>query len=354
MTGGPNGGKRAPVQRVPLRKIARAVVVRHRTPLALVTALLLAAAGGISLLVNGILIPITPPVVNSQQVLLVRVVIFSVPALIAVLAGAPLLAGEYETGTFRFTQTQGAGRRRLLLGTLLVYLLTLTVGAVIVALTISRFYRVLNDHQAFIPWRATTFFSQPLMFVLLTVATFSLGVIMGALLKRNVASITAIVAALAAAVAIVIFKGYHWTLSWLSTTAETNDPGFLHLATYRLFGATSAGELFNRSYLVRDWMENGRGHVVTRPMSPSQFELLHIKSHYTYWAQFVTIAKYHDAQMMWIVIVFAIMLAALVGVFVRVGGRDRLFATVARESRRSPLKGRSRKKSGTTVGAGRP
>ena len=327
----PTGGRYSlDVQRVSFRSVARAALVRHRIPLILIAALLLAVAGGIYWLAKGVLVGGADPYVNVQQVLYIRILIFAAPPLIAALAGAPLLAAEYESGTFRFSHTQGAGRRRLLLATLLVYLVTILAASIVVALSISHFYRVLNHYQTLNPWKVQVFFSQPVMFVLLTVAAFSLSIVVGALLKKTVASITVTIGALFAGIALTYFEAYHWTLTLLARTAVTNDPAFTKLSTFQLFGATSAHQLSISSDVTGEWMENGRGQHVSSLMSPAHFELLHRTEHYSYWVQIVTEAQYHAAQLVWLSLFLVVILAALFSVFIRVGGRDRLFPAATR------------------------
>jgi hypothetical protein len=57
---------------------------------------------------------------------------FAVPVLVGAFTGAPLIARELESGTFRFAWTQGAGRTRWALSTLALpaLLLTAAMGAV--------------------------------------------------------------------------------------------------------------------------------------------------------------------------------------------------------------------------------
>jgi hypothetical protein len=53
------------------------------------------------------------------QIGLVGVILVFLPGLVGVLAGAPVLGRELETGTFRYTWTQGAGRMRWAVAVLL-------------------------------------------------------------------------------------------------------------------------------------------------------------------------------------------------------------------------------------------
>lgn len=52
-----------------------------------------------------------------------------IPALIGAFVGAPAVARELDTGTFRFTWTQGFGRARWTVATLAPLALTVTAAA---------------------------------------------------------------------------------------------------------------------------------------------------------------------------------------------------------------------------------
>jgi len=58
------------------------------------------------------------PVIASGGAQTVSSLLFAIPVLLGAFAGAPLLARELESGTFRFAWTQGAGRTRWTVSTL--------------------------------------------------------------------------------------------------------------------------------------------------------------------------------------------------------------------------------------------
>jgi hypothetical protein len=129
------------------------------------------------------------PVLASGGAQTVTSLLFAVPPLLGAFVGAPLLARELESGTFRFAWTQGAGRTRWTLATLLL------PAAVLVAATgafTALFY------WFFRPFLAAGQVSEmlPLAFGLLGVAfaawtllSFALSAFLGALLRRTVAAI---------------------------------------------------------------------------------------------------------------------------------------------------------------------
>jgi MFS family permease len=146
-------------------------------------------------------------VIQSGGAQTVSSLLFAVPVLLGAFVGAPLLARELETGTFRFAWTQGAGRTRWAVATLVLpaALLTAVTGA-FTALFSWYFRPFLADGQV----------SEmlPLAFALLGVAfaawtlfAFAVAAFMGTLLRRTVPAMAVtivvyIAVALAAATAI--------------------------------------------------------------------------------------------------------------------------------------------------------
>jgi hypothetical protein len=70
-------------------------------------------------------------VISSGGAQTISSLLFAVPVLLGAFVGAPLLAREFESGTFRFAWTQGAGRTRWAVSTLALpaVLLTAVTGA---------------------------------------------------------------------------------------------------------------------------------------------------------------------------------------------------------------------------------
>ena len=125
------------------------------------------------------------------------------PALIGAFAGAPVLARELETGTFRYAWTQGFGRRRLVLGKLTLLAVVLAAATTAFGLLVSWYYRPYsgtagNGHGLYqtspfgslFPLREVTFPAW-------TLAAFTIGVLAGLLIRRVVPAIVATLAAYA-------------------------------------------------------------------------------------------------------------------------------------------------------------
>jgi hypothetical protein len=123
-----------------------------------------------------------------------------VPVLIGAFVGAPVLARELETGTFRFAWTQGFGRWRWALAKLV--LLGVVLGAVAGAcgVVVSWYYQpyFASGNQALglsqIPPFVTLFSVRGVAFPAWTLAAFVIGALAGMLIRRVVPAIVATLA----------------------------------------------------------------------------------------------------------------------------------------------------------------
>lgn len=114
-----------------------------------------------------------------------------IPVIIGVLAGAPLLAREYETGTARFAWTQAAGRDRWVITklTLLGAALTAMAGALgtLVSWWLSLHYLPYGtDH-----WQPLPFGLGPVTLAGWSLLAFTLGVLAGTLTRQAVPAMAA-------------------------------------------------------------------------------------------------------------------------------------------------------------------
>lgn len=129
-----------------------------------------------------------------------------VPVLIGMFAGAPLLARELESGTFRFTWTQGIGRTRWLAAKLLLLAAPLTIGAYALGQLFSWWYGLVdwyhNDR-----WGAGPFDLGGITFAAWTPLAFAVGAFAGVAIRQTVKAMAAtavVVACLAVLVPLLI------------------------------------------------------------------------------------------------------------------------------------------------------
>jgi hypothetical protein len=159
-----------------------------------------------------------------------------VPALIGAFVGAPMLAREIETGTFRYAWTQGFGRRRWALAKLVLVGVALAAVAGAFSVLVSWYYQ---------PYLATgngTVFSSPsplspglfdlrgVAFPAWTLAAFVIGALAGMLIRRVV---PAIVATLTAYTGLALLAGNVMRQHYLTPLAAkgSNLPGSAWITT---------------------------------------------------------------------------------------------------------------------------
>ena len=154
------------------------------------------------------------------------------PALIGAFVGAPVLARELETGTFRYAWTQGFGRWRWALAKLVLLAIAVTVAAGAFGALLSWYYQpyFAPVTQALGLYQMSPFFPglfslRGVGFPAWTLAAFAIGALAGMLIRRVV---PAIVATLAAYTALAFAAGgllrEHY-LTPLLTTNNFNLPG---------------------------------------------------------------------------------------------------------------------------------
>ena len=118
-----------------------------------------------------------------------RVVLPLMPVLAGLFLGAPLVAREIETGTARFAWTQGAGRARWLLASVAPVALLVTVAAAGLGLEFQWWMRMAD--RADWPWGGAMFTLNALPLAGWTLLGLSLGVLLGAAIRRTVPAMAA-------------------------------------------------------------------------------------------------------------------------------------------------------------------
>jgi hypothetical protein len=128
----------------------------------------------------------------------------AVPALIGAFLGAPVLARELETGTFRYAWTQGFGRWRWTLANLvpLAIVLAAATGALTVLLSwyYQPYFATVNQNLGLseaTPFAPGLFDLRGITFAAWTLVAFAIGALAGMLIRRVVPAIAATLAAYA-------------------------------------------------------------------------------------------------------------------------------------------------------------
>ena len=116
------------------------------------------------------------------------------PALIGAFIGAPVLARELETGTFRFAWTQGFGRWRWTVAKLVALAVVVTAAAGALSVLFSWYYQpyfatgnqALSLHECVTPFVPGLFDLRGVTFAAWTLVAFAIGGLAGMLIRRVV------------------------------------------------------------------------------------------------------------------------------------------------------------------------
>ncbi|HEV3268158.1 MAG TPA: hypothetical protein VGZ68_07130 [Acidimicrobiales bacterium] len=127
-----------------------------------------------------------------------------VPVLIGAFVGAPLLAREMETGTFRFAFTQGFGRGRFALAKLVSLAVAVTAAAGVFSVLTSWYYQpyflAVNERLGLsetTPFAPGLFDLREVTLAAWTLVAFAIGALAGMLIRRVVPAIVATLVAYA-------------------------------------------------------------------------------------------------------------------------------------------------------------
>lgn len=214
----------------------------------------------------------------------------SVPLLIGMFVGAPAIAREFETGTFRFAWTQSIGRSRWLVGKFTFLGASCFIGALLIGSLFSWWYS-LFDFVASTGdrWSAQAFGLHGPSYAGWTLFCLAVGVFVGILTRRTVAAmaITGAVSAVSALLA-----------SWLLRPVLLQIAPVVAQRPYKSWavGDLSVGEA---------WLADPTGYRLTQPeiegvlrqadaVPREQFDQWLSNAGYTSWA------SYQPADRFWI------------------------------------------------------
>lgn len=260
------------------------------------------------------------------------------PLAAGVFVGAPLIAKELESGTFRFTWTQAMGRSRFELRRLVVLGVVVIACACVLGLLMGWFIHPLETLRQNSRWDSRLFNSTVVTLPAWTLFSFTLGAFLGVAIRRTV---PAMAATTIVAGALLVFAGEpaEGSRGSLTTRLIGLFPTVARSRTWigTTFSGTSTGERFapRGSWVVRTFTETPKGKPLrdifgTRLWTslvrgvkgnPTPGRLL-TDHHYTFWYTYQPAARYWTFELALTgtaVILGAILVFATVRVIRRVG-----------------------------------
>jgi hypothetical protein len=213
------------------------------------------------------------------------------PALIGAFVGAPVLARELETGTFRYAWTLSLGRLRWTLGKLVPLAIVLAAAAWACSLLFSWYNQPFFAEGKLAPLSPELFDLRGVAFAAWTLGAFAIGVLAGMLIRRAVPAIAAtliVYGGLAFAAGAYLRQHYMTPL----VTKNLNPPGAAWITSQ--FYA-SDGKPVSQSVILqalRDAIPPGQPIVKFR-INPAQYLIQH---GYTLWTSYEPASRFWPFQ----------------------------------------------------------
>ena len=196
-----------------------------------------------------------------------------IPALIGAFAGAPVLAREFETGTFRFTWTQGFGRTRWTIAKLTTLAVALTAAAGAFSVLFTWYYQPLigaGDDNG--PLSPAIFDLRGITPVAWTLAAFAIGVLAGTLIRRVIPAMFATIAAWAGlAFATGAYLRAHYVAPLLTTNPNVRSPAWVISQWWTRGGNPVTLDTINKTLGAVDVRAITLGVFQPGPATPANF-----------------------------------------------------------------------------------
>ena len=148
-------------------------------------------------------------------------VVLALPLAVGTFLGAPLIASELERGTFRFTWTQGIGRKRWTIINLLLLATATLVATGILGALFTWSYQPYVGAGVTSGWDAVPFEVTPVTLAAWAVLALSLGVLVGTATKRVVPAMAATLVAMSALLGLTWWKLGNLLLGYAPLTTRT-------------------------------------------------------------------------------------------------------------------------------------
>lgn len=231
------------------------------------------------------------------------------PALIGAFAGAPVLARELETGTYRYAWTQGIGRRRWTIAKLALLAVAVTAAAGAFSQVFAWFFHPFLAQESLTVLSATVFDTQGIAFAAWTLASFAIGVLAGMLIRRIVPAMAATLGVyLGLALAAWLFLRQHYGLALV-----TSSPSI----TYGRLDADSP-------WILSTWYTGPGGGTVSQVTAsqvlsnsgPNTKPWQVLAQHgITQWARYIPVSRFWPMQFVeagWLLVLSVLLIAATV------------------------------------------
>ncbi|WP_034213172.1 ABC transporter permease subunit [Actinoplanes subtropicus] len=230
------------------------------------------------------------------------------PVLLGVFVGAPLLARELESGTFRFAWTQGVGRRRWLLGKLAVLGGTAVLLSAGLGGLAAWYAQPLEAVGLSSRWQSGPFNDSAVTLPAWTLCAVAAGTLIGLLVGRTVEAM-GLAAAVLGAVAAVDLWWLHSALLGVGARSMSSAPSGTGLGTLNTAADRAAGPRLAGAWLLRGWYVGPDGGRLNGSEVSSLWDDIAragagkdpgpwlAEHRYTYWVSYQAAGRYWQLQL---------------------------------------------------------
>jgi hypothetical protein len=233
------------------------------------------------------------------------IALHGLPVLIGVFVGAPLISRELESGTFRFTWTQGIGRTRFVLTTVVLLAAVVAAASCALGFLLSWYAHPFEVVGVESHWQSGLFDTTPLMLAAWTLFALGIGTFLGTLIGRIVTAMAMTAAAVGGLLVTAFWELDHHLLSLgalarhapptgglsLGLLNETANPGFGPAGSWVVSGWITGPGGHEVSIAAANDVENRLYTATSKPGSMDQASWLSLH-HYAYWLSFQPAARF--------------------------------------------------------------
>lgn len=250
------------------------------------------------------------------------------PVIIGLFVGAPLVAREIESGSYRYTWTQEVGRTRAVLTTFALLAVVVTTVACLLGLLLGWYGHPFQVVGVESEWQSGLFATTVFMLGAWTLFAFSVGTFLGALIGRIVAAMAATTVFIGGLLTVSFLYLVHWLLSFGAIATSKIVPNGMGIGALNDRDFVSGPPL--GSWLVRGWITGPNGHVLSTKAAWStlfradnatqkNFSKNAVTSwlslhHFTYWVSYQPSSRFWIFQLVAVAVLIGLAMIFMFGV----------------------------------------
>jgi hypothetical protein len=234
--------------------------------------------------------PVATSGINAQSV---PFLLLAIPVLVGAFVGGPVLAREFETGTFRFAWTQGTGRLRWTIARLVPLAIAVTAAAEGLSQLFTWYLSPFVEDGETSRFPLQVFGNEGVAFAAWTLLSFALAAFLGALFRRTVVAITtALAVGTALDLVTMLDLRPHYAAPLTIPGSGTSNNGDWVLGGS--FTTSSGQPLSFRSVMLQAGQAGPGGRVSTTSSELRQFLASH---HYLAWTSYQPASRFWSFQL---------------------------------------------------------